>query len=46
LRGSTRDGHQVHLPAALDHHDGAVLAPREVRAATNEIAEFQPLLDG
>jgi predicted transposase YbfD/YdcC len=46
LRGSTRDGHQVHLPAALDHHDGAVLAQREVPAATNEIAEFQPLLDG
>jgi predicted transposase YbfD/YdcC len=46
LRGSTRDGHQVHLLAALDHHDGAVLAQREVPAATNEIAEFQPLLDG
>jgi hypothetical protein len=26
LRGSARDGHQVHLLAALDHHDGAVLA--------------------
>jgi hypothetical protein len=46
LRGSARDGHQVHLLAALDHHDGAVLAQREVPAATNEIAEFQPLLDG
>jgi hypothetical protein len=44
LRGSARDGHQVHLLAALDHHDGAVLAQREVPAATNEIAEFQPLL--
>jgi Transposase DDE domain len=32
--------------AALDHHHGAVLAQREVGAATNEIAEFQPLLDG
>jgi predicted transposase YbfD/YdcC len=46
LRGSARDGHQVHLLAALDHHDGAVLAQREVPAATNEIAEFQPLLAG
>jgi predicted transposase YbfD/YdcC len=36
----------VHLLAALDHHDGAVLAQREVPAATNEIAEFQPLLAG
>ena len=44
LRGSARDGHQVHLLAALDHHDGAVLAQREVGAATNEIAAFQPLL--
>jgi hypothetical protein len=46
LRGSARDGHQVHLLAALDHHDGAVLAQREVPATTNEIAEFQPLLAG
>jgi predicted transposase YbfD/YdcC len=46
LRGSAREGHQVHLLAALDHHDGAVLAQREVPTATNEIAEFQPLLDG
>jgi predicted transposase YbfD/YdcC len=46
LRGSARDGHQVHLLAALDHHDGAVLAQREVGAATNEIAEFRPLLAG
>jgi hypothetical protein len=30
LRGSARDGHQVHLLAALDHHDGAVLAQRQV----------------
>ena len=36
----------MHLLAALDHHDGAVLAQREVPAATNEIAEFQPLLAG
>ena len=46
LRGSARSGHQVHLLAALDHHDGAVLAQREVPAASNEIAEFQPLLAG
>jgi predicted transposase YbfD/YdcC len=46
LRGSARDGHQVHLLAALDHHHGAVLAQREVGAATNEISQFQPLLAG
>jgi predicted transposase YbfD/YdcC len=46
LRGSTRDGHQVHLLAALDHHDGAVLAQRDVPADTNEIALFGPLLAG
>jgi hypothetical protein len=40
LRGSAREGHQVHLLAALDHHDGAVLAQREVPTATNEVAEF------
>jgi predicted transposase YbfD/YdcC len=34
----------VHLLAALDHHDGAALAQREVPTATNEIATFQPLL--
>jgi predicted transposase YbfD/YdcC len=46
LRGSARDGHQVHLLAALDHHDRAVLAQRDVPAATNEIALFAPLLAG
>jgi predicted transposase YbfD/YdcC len=46
LRGSARDGHQVHLLAALDHRDGAVLAQREVDATTNEISQFQPLLVG
>jgi hypothetical protein len=30
LRGSARDGRQVHLLAALDHQDGAVLAQRQV----------------
>jgi predicted transposase YbfD/YdcC len=44
LRGSAHQGHQVHLLAALDHHDGAALAQREVPTATNEIATFQPLL--
>jgi len=46
LRGSARAGHQVHLLAALDHHDGAVLAQRDVPADTNEIALFGPLLAG
>jgi predicted transposase YbfD/YdcC len=46
LRGSAREGHQVQLLAALDHHDGAVLAQREVPTATNEISQFQPLLAG
>jgi hypothetical protein len=34
FRGSARAGHQVHLLAALDHHDGAVLAQRDVPADT------------
>jgi predicted transposase YbfD/YdcC len=46
LRGSTRDGHQVHLLAALDHHDGAVLAQRQVDGAPGEVPAFQPLLAG
>jgi predicted transposase YbfD/YdcC len=46
LRGSARDGDQVHLLAALDHDDGAVLAQRQVPTATNEISTFQPLLAG
>jgi hypothetical protein len=32
LRGSAHQGHQVHLLAALDHHDGAVLAQRHSTA--------------
>jgi predicted transposase YbfD/YdcC len=44
LRGSARDGHQVHLLAALDHHDGAVLAQRQVDGAPGEVPAFQPLL--
>jgi hypothetical protein len=47
LRGS---GHhpsaQVHLLAAMDHTTGAVLAQADVDGKTNEIARFQPLLDG
>ena len=46
LRGSARAGHQVHLLAALDHHDRAVLAQRDVPADTNEIALFGPPLAG
>jgi hypothetical protein len=45
-RGSARDGHQVHLLAALDHHDGAVLAQRQVDGAPGEVPAFQPLLAG
>jgi predicted transposase YbfD/YdcC len=46
LRGSARDGHQVHLLAALDHHDGAVLARRQVDGAPGEVPAFAPLLAG
>ena len=46
LRGSARAGHQVHLLAALDHHDGAVLAQRQVDGAPGEVPAFQPLLAG
>ena len=46
LRGSARSGHQVHLLAALDHHDGAVLAQRQVDGAPGEVPAFQPLLHG
>jgi predicted transposase YbfD/YdcC len=46
LRGSARSGRQVHLLAALDHHDGAVLAQRQVDGAPAEVPAFQPLLDG
>jgi predicted transposase YbfD/YdcC len=47
LRGS---GHhpspQVHLLAAMDHTTRAVLAQADVDETTNEITQFQPLLDG
>jgi hypothetical protein len=47
LRGS---GHhpspQVHLLAAMDHTSRAALAQADVDGTTNEIPQFQPLLDG
>jgi predicted transposase YbfD/YdcC len=47
LRGS---GHHhtapVHLLAAMDHTSRAVLAQADVEAATNEITQFRPLLEG
>jgi hypothetical protein len=47
LRGS---GHhprpQVHLLAAMDHTNRAVLAQTQVDTKTNEITGFQPLLEG
>jgi predicted transposase YbfD/YdcC len=46
LRGSAREGHQVHLLAALDHHDGAMLAQRQVDGAPGEVSAFAPLLAG
>ena len=46
LRGSAHQGHQVHLLAALDHHDGAVLAQRQVDGAPGEVPAFEPLLAG
>jgi hypothetical protein len=47
LRGAIGpDGRPVHLLAALDHPDGAVLAQLAVNGTTNEISRFQPLLDG
>ena len=46
LRGTAAGGgHAVHLLAAADHADGAVLAQRDVTCKTNEIPMFQPLLD-
>jgi hypothetical protein len=46
LRGSARDGHQVHLLAATYDHDGAVLAQRQVDGAPGEVPAFRPLLAG
>ena len=46
LRGTRRDGRQVHLLAAMDHATRAVLAQRQVDGAPGEVPAFQPLLDG
>jgi predicted transposase YbfD/YdcC len=47
VRGAVGDRDRaVHLLAAMDHTDGAVLAQLEVDATTNEISRFQPLLAG
>jgi hypothetical protein len=44
LRGSRRDGRQVHLLAAMEHATRRVLAQREVGGAPSEVPGFQPLL--
>jgi predicted transposase YbfD/YdcC len=47
LRGAVQeDGRPVHLFAAMVHKEGIVVAQREVDHKTNEIPEFQPLLNG
>jgi predicted transposase YbfD/YdcC len=46
LRGARRpDGSRVFVLSAVRHGDGITLASREIRAKTNEIPEFAPLLD-
>jgi len=46
LRGARgKDGKRVHLLAALQHKEGIVIAQRSVDGKTNEITEFQALLD-
>jgi len=46
LRGSRGpDGKPVHLLSALLHKEGVVVAQKAVDKKTNEIAEFQPLLE-
>ena len=40
------EGNKVHLLAAATHRDALVLGQVEVRAKTNEIPMFAPLLDG
>jgi predicted transposase YbfD/YdcC len=47
VRGAVGDRDRgVHLLAAMDHTDGAVLAQLELDATTNEISRLQPLLAG
>jgi hypothetical protein len=45
-RRGRRGGRAVHLLAAMDHTDDAVLAQRQVDDTTKEISGFQPLLAG
>ena len=47
LRGARQaDDKQVHLLAAMDHRSRVVLAQTDVDTKTNEITQFEPLLDG
>ncbi|WP_287195931.1 ISAs1 family transposase [Syntrophothermus sp.] len=39
------DGRQVHLLAALVHHEKVVIAQRQVDTKSNEITAFKPLLE-
>ncbi|WP_438293323.1 ISAs1 family transposase [Streptomyces sp. HUAS TT7] len=45
LRGTQTGDGQPHLMAALDHDSGIVLGQVDVDGKTNEITQFQPLLD-
>lgn len=46
LRGAVGpDGRRVHVFAALRHGQGVVIAQRQIPDKTNEIPEFQPLLE-
>ncbi|WP_392839845.1 hypothetical protein [Streptomyces sp. LN500] len=46
LRGATRpDSSQVYVFSAVRHQDALTVAAREVGAKTNEIPEFQPLME-
>ena len=46
VRGAVRaDGTQVHLLSAFLQHPGVTVAQREIPSKTNEIPEFQPLLE-
>jgi predicted transposase YbfD/YdcC len=46
LRGARRaDGSQLYVFSAVRHHDAVTVAAREVGAKTNEIPEFQPLME-
>ncbi|MEV0489480.1 ISAs1 family transposase [Streptomyces atratus] len=46
MRGATRpDGTQVYVFSAVRHQDALTIAAREVGAKTNEIPEFQPLME-